>query len=327
MSLLNTTIPEDGDLPHHTQKKILQRLNEGIATSNFSATQPVSGTVSVDNLPAEQVVIGNVLRDDTIDGTNPTVVTRPATTFEFDASRGVYPDVAGVHKFGFNAAVPNGSFADVYSYGATVPVYPWPTAALKIRIKAGGNAADTAAGAGAQEITVVGLDTNFAEISETIATNGALVSAETTQSFRRVFRCYVSKVGTYGVANTGLVLVENSGGAVLASITAGYGQTQMTHYTVPAGKTAYLVHVDCQVASGTSKDADVLFWQRRDADDATAPTYGAKRLILQFIGLQGQGQYDFMYYPSFPAKTDLWASAKGNGALTGANLTYDLFLI
>jgi hypothetical protein len=313
MALLDNTIPRDGDPHPVTSKKILQRLN---AAAGIGVAAPVPTTV-IGTKPHD----GNIVEGD------PALVTRPASTFAFDVARGLHPEHSNIHKFGFNAAIPNGSFADVYTYGGTVAVYPWPTSAQKVRIRAGGDAADTSDGDGARSILVQGLDANFAPIEETIVTKGALVSAETTQLFFRVFRAYVTSVGVYGAANTDDILIENASDAdVIAHIPAGIGQTQQTHYTVPAGKSAYLVSVQVQVAAGTTKDADVRLFQRLDGSDVAVP-YGAKRLVMQFIGQQGAASFPFATFVSFPEKTDLWCDAQGNGAVTGVNVTYDLFLI
>jgi hypothetical protein len=318
MSSFSDTRVHDGDTPPVTYKKILQRLN---TDADLKLVQP--GTTS--NNP---VYIDGTLPHDNpiVEGRN-ALVTRPAGSFRMDVARGLHPEHSDEHKFGYNAAIPNGSFADVYTYGASVAVYPWPTAALPMRIRVGGNGADDSSGAGARSIMVQGLDTNFQPIEEVIVTKGALVSDSTSQSFRRVYRAFVVDTGAYGVGNTGAILVENTSGAVLAHIPVGIGQTQQTHYTVPAGKTAYISHVHAQVAVGTNKDADVRMFQRLNADIIAAP-FGAKRLVTQYIGLQGNGGHlPINSFVAFAAKTDIWFDAQGNGAVTGVNVSYDLALI
>lgn len=85
-----------------------------------------------------------------------------------------------------------------------------------MRIKAGGNAADTAAGAGAREVTLIGLDASGNVVTEAIATNGISASSATTNSFIRLYRAYVSASGTYATAaagsHTAAIVIENSAG-------------------------------------------------------------------------------------------------------------------
>jgi hypothetical protein len=198
-------------------------------------------------------------------------------------------NVAGhsmVHKFGRNDSVPNGSWAHI-------SLTPFATAnfrqsAIAMRVKAGGNGADTAAGAGAREITIQGIDSAFAETSEAVATAGAGASAATTATFWRVHRAWVSAVGAYTAANTGNVVIEDSGGgADFITIAAGEGQTQYTGWTVPAGKTAYLLSVHVTVDS--NKTVNIRLLTRINIDDVAAPM-NSVRLKLFWDGVSIRGR-------------------------------------
>jgi len=78
-----------------------------------------------------------------------------------------------------------------------------PAAATTLRIKAGGDALDTAAGAGAREVTLQGIDELGNEVTESLATAGASASAVTTNKFIRLYRAWVSSVGRYGTMAAG----------------------------------------------------------------------------------------------------------------------------
>lgn len=228
-----------------------------------------------------------------------------------------------VHKFGRNGSVPNGTWEFVNRLGFT----GWPlSAATTVRIKAGGDAADTAAGAGAREVTVQGIGDSFNEVTEAIATAGAGASDATSTSFWRVHRAWVSSVGTYGAANTGAVVIENSGGGTnLIEIGgAGKGQTQFAAWTVPIAKTAYLLSMHIQV--DTNKSANVRAYTRADMDDATVPMK-SKRLKL-FFAVKG----DYRYSPEgpelvIPARTDFWVEASGDGAACAVTVNFELLVV
>ena len=66
--------------------------------------------------------------------------------FLTEVHRGNITGLSCVHKFGANHSVPNGSFAFVTTLGQTAHAL---SAHTTVRIKAGGNVADTSAGAGA----------------------------------------------------------------------------------------------------------------------------------------------------------------------------------
>ena len=170
------------------------------------------------------------------------------------------------------------------------------------------------------------MDANWEATSETIATNGSSASSPTTETFIRINRAYVLDVGTYTGANTGDITIENgSGGTDLVVIEAEKGQTQSTAYTVPAGKTAYLTAYMVQVDG--NKAADMNMFQRRNADDVSAPFTG-KRLVIPITQLIGSLDRALESYVSFPAKTDLWWSATtGSGASAAVSASYDMILV
>lgn len=228
-----------------------------------------------------------------------------------------------VHKFGRNAAVPSGSWAFVNLLAFT----GWPLSApTTVRVKAGGNAADTAAGAGAREVTVQGIDDSFNEVSETIATAGASASSATSASFWRVHRAWVSAVGTYGDGNTGAITIENSGGGTdLIQIGVSMGQTQFTGYTIATGKTGYLLGWHGRVANGGV--ANLAVYTRDDIDDTSAPMK-AKRMRTGASAVAG-GFSTGLQHPflTINPKADIWVEAMGIGGTPAVSSQLDLLLV
>ena len=236
--------------------------------------------------------------------------------------RNLVPGQTMVHKFGRNDAVPNGSWAFVNLLGFT----GWPlSAATTVRVKAG-NAADTGIGAGARQVTVQGIDSNFNEISEAITTTGGVASSVTSASFWRVHRAWVSVAGTYGAANTAAVVIENgAGGTDLLQIAIEEGQTQFAGWTVPIGKTAYLL--SAHVTVDGNKAANIRMMTRANMDDASGDL-SSVRLKLHWDGVLGS----FSYRPKGPelsvaAKGDIWFEAWGGGAQTECSVDFELLVI
>ena len=243
--------------------------------------------------------------------------------FLIEVAKGNVPGHSLIHKFGRNPGVPNGTFEFVTSLGQTNHVL---SALTTVRIKAGGNAADTAAGAGAREITIQGIDSTLAEVTETITTAGAGASAVTTKTWWRVHRAWVSSVGTYGAANTGAITIENgAGGTDIILIETEQGQTQDAVWTVPIGKTAYLLSSVTTIDS--SQDADIQIFQRQDITDTTAPMK-SRRIINHFDGLAATFGFK-PNFPSFalPALTDIWAEAEGSGGNTMVSVDLEILVI
>lgn len=232
--------------------------------------------------------------------------------FFYEVQRGNVSGTSITHKFGRNDLITNLTEEDIIQVGATINFL---SAATTVRIKSGGNAADTAAGANAREVTVYGLDSNGDVASEAIATAGTSASSATTTSFWRVYRAVVTAVGTYGVANAGDIVIENSaGGTDLIQVSAGEGQSHHASFAIPSGKTGYLLSGEFQVDPATANaQADVKIYTRENLNDTSAPM-SAKRLIRLFPNITGQ----FSYVPRSPVKfnawSDIWVAAESTGA-------------
>lgn len=137
------------------------------------------------------------------------------------------------------------STANIYGYqpsvGTTsIPIwenataYTYPASAVTMYLS--GTAGDTA------KITIVGLDSSYNVISETVTLNGATPVA-TVKQYLRVNSMSV----TVGSATNpaGAVYLKDVGGTITyAQINAGIGRTQAAIYTVPAGFTYYLSRVN-----------------------------------------------------------------------------------
>lgn len=200
---------------------------------------------------------------------------------------GEMQNLSTIFKFGHHAGV-GSSFVPI----ATSGVYrtPAPSNATTLRIKAGGDAADAAAGSGAQEVTLQGLDENGLEVTETLATAGASASSSTTATFMRLYRAWVSELGTYqtNIAVTGqaaaITIEKTAGSEDWATIGATEGQTQICCFTTSAKQRGYLTDVGIYVA--TTKVVDLRVVTREgilsESDDLTAV-----RLILELQSAVG----------------------------------------
>lgn len=238
---------------------------------------------------------------------------------KLDFARGLHTNIKTVHKFGSCTSTTGGG--DVWIPYTT---YPWMTTAQTVRVQAGGDANDTAAGTGARTVEVEGLDENWNLVYEVLTMAGASASAYTTNTFIRINRCYIMTTGTYTGANTGAITFENSSAVVVAYIAAGEGQTQMGLFSVPAGKTAYMSTMNVQVDS--TKSSVVTLYQRLNGDTISAP-FGPKRIVTRFPGITGTETLNFQSLVSFPAKTDIWAysiNGTGSGVVT---VSGDVYLV
>ncbi len=223
-----------------------------------------------------------------------------------------------VRRFGRNASVGTSQFDPVW--GATGP-YPWPTVAAPIRIKAGGNAADDAAGLGAQNVWVSYLDEAGALTTEQLATAGASASAATSKNAIRFIRAWVEDVGTMAGANTAAINFEQVGGNVIGIILAGAGQTQMAIHTVPAGYRALMHRLD--ISTDSNKIASVKVRRRQISLDLTAMK--SSRIVSEF-DLIVTIPRDYAVPDEFGPLEDVWVEAEMDTVAGAVSAEFDMIL-
>ena len=226
-----------------------------------------------------------------------------------------------MHKFGGNTV--GTAYTGLSQHVAADAAIAWPIVADELRIKAGGNAADTAAGAGAREVTFEGLDINLNAISESVATAGASASAATTAQFFRLQRAWVSSCGTYSAANTAAMTIETQAGLTQSVISIEEGQTQRAAYTTPAGWYAMLSHF--LLTPDSQKVTSFRVMHRQNAADVTVP-YSSARIISEFTNLGSELEWNPTHGTVIPPETDLWVEAKVLAATGVATANIELIL-
>jgi hypothetical protein len=231
---------------------------------------------------------------------------RPTSNFLFDVVRGAIPNAFAVHKFGANFDIDQAD--DPESVWTGGGLYPWASLSSAQTIYCiSTSASDTAT------LSIEGLDANYDEQTEVVTLTGTTAVA-TTNTFIRVFRM------TYqDGANVGDITarVTSGTGTVVAQIDAGYAQTLMAVYTIPAGFTGYLVALDSTIDS--NKNAQLLMYHR---------LFGKPFRIAHVAETSGHYRYDFNSPLRVPEKTDVDIrvdQVSGNDARVTAN--FDLVLL
>ena len=156
----------------------------------------------------------------------------PTEDLSLNIARGLVKGTTFNHKFGAVPALGNGKTGTIWDINDTL--YPWAiwdaSGATTLTVDCAdpddvGN-----------QVVLQGLDANYNIIEETV-TLGAQTGNATQNLFLRVFRAYFVDGG---IINAGNIDIKN-GITIVARITAGFGQTLMAVYTIPAGYTAYLM--------------------------------------------------------------------------------------
>lgn len=132
-------------------------------------------------------------------------------------------------KFGTNPDIDQGG-VDVWDCDGECP---WFNIDNEVFIEMlSSNEDDFKTGDGAREVTVIGLDQNFNEISETNGLNG-LTPVLFEKGFIRVYRAYVTEAGITRTNLGDITIRRQDNEDLMAKIRARFGQTQMTIYTLP----------------------------------------------------------------------------------------------
>lgn len=225
------------------------------------------------------------------------------TASNIPIAAGQVANYSHVNKFGFNPTV--GSGFEIVS-DQSVTVQPYPTTAVTVSLISSATTNDAGL-----NITIQGLDANYAIQEETVTLNAG-GSFTTTNTYLRVFR------GIVNSTNQGNITIQyNTAPTSIADvIPSDSGQTLMALYTVPAGKTAYLIKFQGNV----EKDTGTIFRLRG------RPFGGQFSVKGQFGTFGSSVTYDYPVPLVFTEKTDIEIQVKAQGT-TGAGALFDLILV
>lgn len=207
---------------------------------------------------------------------------------------------------------------------------PQATAAVSLRIRAGGNAADSPSGAGARRIELYGLKADGTEVIEVLDTAGTEQSAATENQFIRLFQAKVVLSGTYATqtagSHVGNILIEDTAGQLWTSIPLnGFpeGITRIGAFTVPVNYEAYLIGF--RINTTAQKVVDGLVFQRSGVLE-TSPPYSAMTAILELFNVTGFVDESFDAPVYLPPLTDVGVMAVVSGQAARVNSDLGLLL-
>jgi hypothetical protein len=213
-----------------------------------------------------------------------------------------------VQRFGLNGDVD--AAEDIWDGGGAYTGFATAAEILKI---VSSSASDAAAGVGARTVLIEGLDANYVAQSETVALNG-VGAVNTVALFLRVNKVTVVTAGA-SLTNVGTITVnQNTTTAnIFCIMPIGYGASQSTSYTVPAGKKLLMTHFDATMNDQTANTA--VMGLKIIPYLAAAPA----TLIVRPFGLSTTKNYSDNILGGFAleAKTDLVFRAMSVQSLNG----------
>lgn len=237
--------------------------------------------------------------------------------FFIAVAKGDYTGYSNVSKFGRNPSVKSADYETLWD-GSNL--YPWPTAAETLNVVST-DADDSSSGTGARTVEIEGLDSNWDVLTETVSMNGT-TNVTTTNSFLRVYRVRVVTAGSTGVNEGTITCTNTTSSNVIAQISvdnSGFGQSLMALYTVPAGKTAYLINFDFSSA----KDNEHTFRLLSRDNTVTDAAWNTKEFASARGGFNDFKKFAIQKYTE-KSDLDLQAIASAASAASGG---FELILI
>ena len=233
--------------------------------------------------------------------------------FDLQVSRGQVPYHSAQNIFGYGTTPASaGIFRTVWENMGTTE-YVFPSSALTMQL------VSTAAGDTAS-ITIVGLDANYAVISEILVLNGT-TNVPTVNQYLRINSISVSTgsatnpTGVVSLSTGGVVYAQINTG-VFNGVTSSLGRSQMAVFTVPAGYTFYGYRYGAY-SSFNGNSANYTTYRA-----ITNSSAGVQQMIVQTpfnTNYEVQRHYPFPYYE----KTDLRfqiAPSAGTAAVVSINI-------
>lgn len=222
---------------------------------------------------------------------------------------GLVDGYSAVHKFGVIDGTIGSDWSSVWTQGEVSgnQLAPWKDVADA------GVVTVTSTGTGASgdttDVTLEGLDTNYNFQSETLTLNGTanVTGTKTWHRINRMFMVTETNVGS---------ITATVDGDVVSSIKAGRGQTLQAFFTIPAGKTGYLTHM--QVSSNKNQAVEASLFVR--------PFGGAFRVTggTMLYQMEHTMHYSSPIVITEKSDMDFRAIGAANGVLSAS---FDLILV
>ena len=213
---------------------------------------------------------------------------------------------SAVHKFGIIDGTIGTGWSTIWAEGENIgaQLAPWR------EIGDAGVVTVTSSLAGdTTDVTLEGLDADYNFQSETLTLAGTadVVGTKTWHRINRMFMVTETNVGN---------VTATIGADIVSSIKVGRGQTLQAFYTVPAGKTAYLTHM--QVSSSKNQAVEASLFVR--------PLGGAFRVTGGTMLYQMEHTIHYSSPIPITEKSDIDFRAIGaaNGVLSAS---FDLILV
>lgn len=255
-------------------------------------------------------------------------IKNPYNNMDFFAAveLGLVPGWTYNRKFGRRVAVTT-TLTPITQSG----VYSTPTSATALEIVSD-DADDTAVGAGLRKVRIIGLDSNWTEISQDVTLNGTTPVTIPTSLIRQ-YRTIALESGSYANQTTpsqqGTITIQASGGGTvwstlgLAATGFGMGQSLIGCYTVPKGYEAFVYTGEISIEN--TKAASLYFFQRTNSNKVSEP-YSTLRIVETHEYGTGYSPNASGFLGRYDEYTDIGYMGKTASGTTDVSLDFKIYL-
>jgi len=226
--------------------------------------------------------------------------------FDLQVARSQIMGHSTVNIYGYQTSVTT----SVIPLWENATTYTYPSSAITMNLA--GTSGDTA------KITIVGLDANYLEISETLTLSGA-TAVPTVNKYFRINSMFVTS-GSASNPSGAVTLKDVTNTTTYAQINTGIGRTQMAIYTVPAGYTLYLSRVNAYT-SFNGNNANYVTYRNQSVSSSGVVSVTQQSPFTQFYAAQR-----VMPRP-FTEKTDLQIQFSTSTGTAAISVAVECFLI
>lgn len=232
-----------------------------------------------------------------------------STPYGYDVAEGNIGGHTTWEKTGLNADIDQGgtSTEDLWVVGGT---FVFPATAQQMEVVSSSTDDDgSPEGTGIQVVTVTYLDNTYAEKTEDITLNGTTAVATVATNILRVNHLRAKAIGTGGVAAGNIDIRATTDTPIYSRIAVGYTRARNAAYTVPLGKTLYIVSAKFS-ATGSATGKDAIFTVRANLNTLTGSALSFFMPIIEVGIMDGAIHIPFDFPIKLSEKTDIKVSAQ-----------------
>jgi len=189
------------------------------------------------------------------------------------------------------------------------------------------NADTDLTGSNAWKIELFGVDDQYNPISEIVSMDGTSGSALTSQFFLTVYGLKPVENGSFNVKNAGGIDIRTTGGAVQILMPQDTGLSKDSHYTIPAGKTGYLVSLTLEANIRAQREVAFRLMARENLIGGGGPPYAPTAEVSVWSAISGINPIPINAGEGFKEFTDIWFECQPENNNTVAGVSYEVLLI